>query len=131
MIAYWRATPMRSTDCFERAGLLREQGRFDEAKQDYLEGIGPEAADRLWGVLNDFGTLALKAGFRDAAISRFFNEAVRHHPENPMGRVNLANMLFLMDEQEQARQQLEAVLHLDPDHVHAHRGMCNLLAAGR
>jgi Tetratricopeptide repeat len=111
---------------FERAGLLREQGRFDEAKQDYLELVRRRPTD--FGVLNDFGTLALKAGFKDAALT-LFNEAVRHHPENPMGRVNLANMLFLMDEQEQARQQLEAVLHLDPDHVHAHRGMCNLLAA--
>ena len=111
---------------FERAGLLREQGRFDEAKQDYLELVRRRPTD--FGVLNDFGNLALKTGYKDAALS-LFNEAVRHHPENPMGRVNLANLLFSMDEQEQAREHLDAALRLDPDHVHAHRGMSNLLAA--
>jgi hypothetical protein len=110
---------------FERAGLLREQGRYDEAKRDYLELIRLRPTD--FGVLNDFGTLALKAGYKDAALS-LFNEAVRHHPDNPMGHVNLANLLFQTDEKEQAREHFEAALQADPDHVHAHRGMSNLLA---
>src|SRR5580692_5077364 len=84
---------------FERAGLLREQGRYEEAKRDYLELIRLRPTD--FGVLNDFGTLALNAGYKDAALS-LFNEAVRHHADNPMGRVNLANLLFLMDEKERA-----------------------------
>jgi hypothetical protein len=111
---------------FERAGLLREQGRYEEAKRDYLELIQLRPTD--FGVLNDFGTLALKAGYREAALS-LFGEAVQHHPDNPMGRVNLANLLFLMEEKEQAREHFEAALRVDPEHVHAHRGMSNLLAA--
>ena len=82
---------------FERAGLLREQGRFEEAKRDYLELIRRKPTD--FGVLNDFGTLVLKAGYRDAARS-LFGEAVRHHPDNPTGHVNLANLLLLLGEQE-------------------------------
>jgi Tetratricopeptide repeat len=110
---------------FERAGLLREQGRFEEAKRDYLDLIRRRPAD--FTALNDFGTLVLKAGYKDAARS-LFSEAVRHHPDNPMGRVNLASLLFLMGEPEQARQHLDAALQFDPDHVHAHRLMGNLLA---
>jgi Flp pilus assembly protein TadD len=110
---------------FERAGLLRERGAFEEAKRDYLELI------RLWptdsGVLNDFGTLALKSGHKDAARS-LYSAAVRHHPDTAMGHVNLANLLFLTGEQEQARVHFETALRIDPDHIHAHRGMGNLLA---
>jgi hypothetical protein len=110
---------------FERAGLLREQGRFEEAKRDYLELIRLQPTD--FRALNDFGTLVLKAGYKDAARS-LFSEAVRHHPNNPTGFVNLATLLFLLGELELAREHFEAALRLDPHHVHAHRGMGNLLA---
>jgi Tetratricopeptide repeat len=109
----------------ERAGLLREQDAYEEAKRDYLELIRLRPTD--FGVLNDFGTLVLKAGYRDAARS-LFDEAVRHHPDNPNGHVNLANLLLLSGEQEDARAHFEAALRIDPGHIHAHRGMGNLLA---
>ena len=109
---------------FERAGLLREQGRFEEARRDYLELIRRRPTD--FAALNDFGTLVLKEGYREAARS-LFGEAVRHHPDNPNGHVNLANLLFLLGEQAQARYHFEAALRIDPNHIHAHRGMGNLL----
>ncbi|MGB6551673.1 MAG: tetratricopeptide repeat protein [Xanthobacteraceae bacterium] len=109
----------------ERAGLLREEGRFDEAKRDYLELIRRQPTD--FAALNDFGTIALNAGYRDAARS-LFAEAVRHHPLNPNGHVNLANLLLLLGESAQARHHFEEALEIDPDHIHAHRGMGNLLA---
>ncbi len=117
--------PDATTIRLERAGLFREQGLFDEAKSDYLELLRRNPTD--FGALNDFGTLVLKAGYRDAARS-LFSEAVRHHPGNATGRINLANLLFLTDELEQARVQFEAALAIDPHHVHAHRGISNLLA---
>ena len=52
---------------YERAGLLREQGSFEEAKHDYLELIRRRPTD--FGALKDFGTLVLKAGHREAARS--------------------------------------------------------------
>jgi Tetratricopeptide repeat len=110
---------------FERAGLLREQGLFEEAKRDYLELLRRRPTD--FGALNDFGTLVLKAGYKEAART-LFNEAVRHHPDNPMGHVNLANLLFLTDQHEPAREHFQAALRIDPDHIHAHRGMAYLLA---
>ena len=110
---------------FERASLLREQGLFEEAKRDYLELLRRAPTD--FGALNDFGTLVLNAGYKDAARS-LFGEAVRHHPDNPTGRVNLANSSFLLGKPEEARVHFEAALQIDPEHVHAHRGMGNLLA---
>jgi Tetratricopeptide repeat len=110
----------------ERAGLLREQGSFEAAKRDYLELL--RCAPKDFGALNDFGALVLKAGYRSAARS-LFGEAVRRHPENPMGHVNLANLLLLTDEPDSARAHFEAALRLDPGHIHAHRGLANLLAA--
>ena len=110
---------------YERAGLLREQGAFEKAKCDYLELIRRKPND--FGVLNDFGTLVLKAGYRSAARS-LFEQAVRHHPNNATGYVNLANLLLLMGEHDRARAHFEAALAIDPAHIHAHRGMGNLLA---
>jgi Tetratricopeptide repeat len=110
---------------YERAGLLREDDAFEEAKRDYLELIRRRPTD--FGALNDFGTLVLKAGYRDAARS-LFEEALRHHPDNPNGHVNLANLLLLSGEQKDARSHFETALRIDPGHVHAHRGMGNLLA---
>jgi hypothetical protein len=110
---------------FERAWLHREQGAYEAAKADYLELLRRRPTD--FGVLNDFGSLVLKAGYKDAARS-LFSEAVRHHPDNPMGRVNLATLLFQIDEHDAARIHFEAALRADPGHIHAHRGMGNLLA---
>src|SRR5580700_9854151 len=86
---------------FERAGLLREQGAFEAAKRDYLELLRRRPND--FGALNDFGSLVLKAGYREAARS-LFGEAVRRHPDHPVGRVNLANLLFLLGEFDSARE---------------------------
>jgi Flp pilus assembly protein TadD len=110
---------------YERAGLLRELGAFQEAKRDYLELLRCKPDD--FGVLNDFGTLALNAGYGSAARS-LFEEAVRRHPDNPMGRVNLGNLLLMMEEHDLARPHFEAALRADPGHVHAHRGLGNMLA---
>jgi hypothetical protein len=110
---------------FKRASLLREQGSFEEAKRDYLELLARMPTH--FGALNDFGTMLLDSGFRDAART-VFGAAVQHHPQNPMGHVNLANLLLRVGEPAQARIHFEAALRLDPDHLHAHRGMGNLLA---
>ena len=110
---------------FERAGLSREQGDFEAAKRDYFELLRRKPTD--FGALNDFGTLVLKAGYKGAARS-LFEAAVQHHPGNPNGHVNLANLLLLTGEQDQARVHFEAALRIDPNHIHAHRGMGNLLA---
>jgi hypothetical protein len=110
---------------FERASLWREQGDYEAAKRDYVEFLRRKPTD--FGALNDFGTMVLKAGYKEAARS-LFSAAVEHHPDNATGRVNLANLLYAMEDFDAARLHFEAALRIDPDHIHAHRGMGNLLA---
>jgi hypothetical protein len=110
---------------YARASLLREAGRCAEAQRDYLALL--QRAPTHFGALNDFGTMLLATGFRDAART-VFEQAVRHHPERAAGHVNLANLLLALGELAPAREHFEIALELDPDHVHAHRGLANLLA---
>jgi len=110
---------------YARASLLREGGRSEEAKREYLALL--QRAPTHFGALNDFGTMLLATGYRDAART-VLEQAVRFHPDRPDGHVNLANLLLKIDELPSARAHFEAALRLDPDHIHAHRGLANLLA---
>ena len=118
-------TPDDVAALYARASLLREAGRTEDAKRDYLALLA--RAPTHFGALNDFGTMLLATGYRDAART-VFEQAVRHHPDNASGQVNLANLLLALGELAPARRHFEAALGRDPDHVHAHRGLANLLA---
>ena len=107
-----------------RAGVLAGLGRADEARQDYLAVIALEPTH--FGALNDLGTLLYDTDFRTAARTAYA-EAVRHHPDNPIGRINLANALLANARHDEAREHYEAALRLAPDHPDAHQGMANLL----
>jgi hypothetical protein len=109
---------------YERASLLREAGRGADAKRDYLELL--RRAPTHFGALNDFGTMLVATGYRDAART-VLEQAARHHPDRPDGLVNLANLLLQLGDLVPARAHFEAALRIDPDHVHAHRGLANLL----
>jgi hypothetical protein len=128
-LAHLDAQLARDPDAIEpryaRASLLREAGRTEEAKRDYLALL--QRAPTHYGALNDFGTMLLATGYRGAART-VFEQAVRHHAHRPDGRVNLANLLFKLDELAAARDHFEAALRADPDHVHAHRGLANVHA---
>ncbi len=54
---------------YERASLLREAGRFEKAKRDYLALLA--RAPTHFDALNDFGTMLLATGYRDAARTVF------------------------------------------------------------
>jgi hypothetical protein len=66
-------------------------------------------------------------GATDAAC-RVYSEAITHHPDNPMGHVNLANLFLRANKHEQARTHYEAALKADPDHAPAHQGLGAVLA---
>ena len=52
---------------------------------------------------------------------------MKHHPREPLGHVNLANLLMYEDELGLARAHYEIALELDPGNVHAHQRFSELL----
>jgi glutathione synthase/RimK-type ligase-like ATP-grasp enzyme len=109
----------------ERAALLGALDRRQEAQLAFIDIL------RRWptnfSALNEFGTLLAGHGAIDAAC-RVYAEAILHHPDNPMGHVNLANLLLRANKHEQARAHYEAALRADPDHAQAHQGLGAVLA---
>ena len=109
---------------YQSAGRLADLGRFDEAKRDYLAVIA--RAPTHFGALNDLGTLLYRTDFRNAART-CYAEAVKHHPSNPVGHINLANALLADGRSDEARGHYAFALDLAPDHPDALQGMANLL----
>jgi hypothetical protein len=109
---------------YYRAGLLAALGRNEDARQDYLVVIAQAPAH--FGALNDLGTLLHNTDFR-AAARLVYAEAVKHHPDNPVGRINLANALAANGQPDEALAHYQAALRSAPDHPDAHQGLANLL----
>ncbi len=81
----------------------------------------------LFEALNSLGCLANATGHRTAARTAW-GQAVRCHPGNPVGRVNLGNLLLEDDDVDGACQQFQAVLDSFPDFPEAHQGLARVLA---
>jgi Tetratricopeptide repeat len=109
---------------FDRAAMLDEIGRTEEAKHTYLEVL--YRMPTHFGALNNLGTLLNATGYSTAARTAYA-EAVKHHPDNPTGHVNLANALAKSGDSEGAMRHFEAALRLDPEHPEAHQGLSYLL----
>jgi hypothetical protein len=110
---------------FDRACLLNEMGRTEDAKQAYL-GVLSRCPEHV-AALNNLGTLLYLTGFRTAARSAY-TEAIRLHPEEPMAHVNLGNMFLEAGDLAPAREHYEAALAINPQFAEAHQGLGNLLA---
>ena len=109
----------------ERAVLLGALDRRQDAQQAFIDIL--RRAPTHFSALNEFGTLLTDMGAIDAAC-RVYSEAIAHHPQNPMGHVNLANLLLRANKHEQARGYYEAALRIDPDYAPAHQGLGAVLA---
>ena len=109
----------------ERAALLGALGRRQQAQQAFIDILRREPEN--FSALNEFGTLLTAMGAIDAAC-RVYAEAILHHPRNPMGHVNLANLLLRANRHAEARAHYEAVLRLDPDYAEAHQGLGAVLS---
>jgi len=110
---------------FDRACLLSELGRIEDAKQAYLNVLTRNPAHV--GALNNLGTLLYLTGYRTAARSAY-SEAIRQHPDQPMAHVNLGNLFLEAGELGAAREHYEAALAIDREFAEAHQGLGNLLA---
>lgn len=111
---------------FERAQVLVGLGRYEEARQAYLDLLA--LAPEHFGALNNLGALLHEQGFRTAARTAYAR-AVACHPGEPMGHVNLANALALNEEWDAALHHYTAALAVAPDHAPAHQGLSRLLSA--
>jgi tetratricopeptide (TPR) repeat protein len=109
----------------ERAVLLGALDRRQEAQQAFVDIL--RRAPQNFSALNEFGTLLTNMGAIDAAC-RVYAEAILHHPENPMARVNLANLLLRANRHAEAREHYEAALRINPDHAEAHQGLGAVLS---
>jgi hypothetical protein len=109
----------------ERAVLLAALDRRHDAQLAFIDIL------RRWptnfSALNEFGTLLASQGAIEAAC-RVYAEAILHHPDNPMGHVNLANLLLRANRHDEARAHYEAALKADADHAPAHQGLGAVLA---
>ena len=109
----------------ERAALLGALDRRPDAQAAFVDIL--RRAPTNFSALNEFGTLLAGMGAIDAAC-RVYAEAILHHPDNPMGLVNLANLLLRANRHQEARAHYEAALKADPEHAAAHQGLGAVLA---
>lgn len=109
----------------ERAVLLAALDRRQEAQLAFIDIL--QRSPQNFSALNEFGTLLTQMGAVDAAC-RVYAEAILHHPQNPMARVNFANLLLRANRHAEARDHYEAVLRVDPDHPEAHQGLGAVLS---
>jgi glutathione synthase/RimK-type ligase-like ATP-grasp enzyme/lipoprotein NlpI len=109
----------------ERAVLLGALDRRQDAQQAFIDIL--RRAPTNFSALNEFGTLLTSMGAIDAAC-RVYSEAILHHPANPMGHVNLANLLLRANKHAQAREHYEMVLRIDPGFAEAHQGLGAVLS---
>ena len=109
----------------ERAVLLGALNRQQDARQAFVDILQRTPAN--FSALNEFGTLLTTMGAIEAAC-RVYSEAIAHHPENPIGHVNLANLLLRASRHAEARAHYEAVLKMDPEHAPAHQGLGAVLS---
>jgi tetratricopeptide (TPR) repeat protein/glutathione synthase/RimK-type ligase-like ATP-grasp enzyme len=109
----------------ERAVLLGALNRQQDAQQAFVDIL--RRAPTNFSALNEFGTLLTSMGAIDAAC-RVYSEAIVHHPANPMGHVNLANLLLRANKYADAREHYDAALRIDPEFAPAHQGLGAVLS---
>jgi len=105
---------------YDRARAFTLRGEDDAAKTELLKILSIDAAH--FGALTDLAALALKTGHRSAALTAY-RQAARHHPKNPRGLVNLANVLLEDEAIGDAKGLYLSALAIDPALVYAHQGL--------
>jgi Tetratricopeptide repeat len=125
LLARPRGTDEAIATEIERAALLGALDRRQDAQSAFIDIL--RRAPTNFSALNEFGTLLAGQGAIDAAC-RVYAEAILHHPQNPIGHVNLANLLLRANRHDEARAHYEAALRTDPDHAGAHQGLGAVLA---
>ncbi len=79
-----------------------------------------------FSALNELGALAAAGGHRSAART-VYTQLVRYHPEDPIGYVNLGNLLLEDADVASAQPFYRTALDLDPRFPEAHQGLARVL----
>ncbi len=114
----------RKLQALNRARAFAVAGDDDAAKQAYVDVLRIDETD--FAALNEIGALACASGHRAAARTAYA-QAVQYHGDNPVGRVNLGNLLLEDGEVAAARVQIEAALAINPEFPEAHQAMARVL----
>ena len=77
-------------EALERARALARRAEDEDAKLAYVDVLRQDPTNFF--ALNELAALALAGGYRSAARTAYL-QAVQHHPDNKIARVNLANVL--------------------------------------
>lgn len=116
--------PLTPVVMFQRACLLEQTGRMEEARLQYLALL--EKEPRHARGLNNLGSLLLAAHRRSEA-RRIFELAVERNPRHLDSRANLGNLLVKEGELAAARVQFEAALAVDAEYRPGHAGLSFIL----
>jgi tetratricopeptide (TPR) repeat protein len=108
----------------ERARLLIEMERFEEAKDIYLSILTTDPTQFV--ALNNLGILLRAMGYHQAAL-KVHREVAALIPKDIKARLNLANSLRECSELDEARANYEMALREAPDHAEAHQGLAYVL----
>ncbi len=109
-----------------RARDLVRIGEDEAAKQAYLAVLTGNPTHL--SALTELGALAKANGYVSAARAAHA-QAVRHHPREPVARVNLADLLVDDGDLETARGHYLAALDAAPGFAEAHQGLARVLSA--
>jgi aromatic-L-amino-acid decarboxylase len=110
---------------FLRGSILEQMGRRQEARTTFIAVLRLEPSHL--GTLNSLGKLWFASGNKVEA-GRLFAEAVARHPDDPMSRANLADVLIQDGELEKAREHCEHALKIDPNYQQAHADLSVVFA---
>jgi Flp pilus assembly protein TadD len=104
--------------------VLTDQGRIEEAKEQYLEALRLSPA--YVAAHNNLGLLLVREGKVDDAIAHY-EEALKTSPENPEALINLGNALYRKGSVEQSITCFQRALAADPSHPQAHENLGRVL----
>jgi aromatic-L-amino-acid/L-tryptophan decarboxylase len=135
----WLASNPSSIDLrLRRALLLSELGQLVDSRNEYIKVL--EREPHHLAALNNLGSVLMGTGHRSAARIAY-KEAILRHPNDPMSRVNLGNLLIeesdiatahqkdkdALELKREAREHFTQALRAKPDYQKAHEGLSYIL----
>jgi Flp pilus assembly protein TadD len=107
-------------------GVLRDQGKLDEAVTAYREAV--RLFPNYAGAHGNLGGVYLKQGRLDEAVAEL-TEAIRLDPKDSEARISLGIALNELGKGKDAEDQMLEAIRLEPDSANAHYNLGRLYAA--